>query len=635
MGNHYLDLMRKPKKLRIFSESDTLDMYCEYLLNDQSKNINYANMLNLQEYINMMDPSVFNNSDSKMAKYQFIKYYLEAKLTKGITSRKLATRYAMDAIEPRLRKTAQREVFDNLSPENLKSHDIQFINNMVYAKLNLQFLHSYKLSLAKLIEDLDGDSLNSEVDMDECIELIQSLLSELTTAKRRSKQENRFNLSDKALFDSVITEACDRLLSDSNFLTTGFQGLDLLLNGGLENARIYNFIGATGGFKSGLLLNLMKTIKKNNRGRPHKDASKRPTILFVSQENNLWETIERIFSIFGKPDRIKNHTPKEIIQILKDGGFCLVDDELDIDIEFRYYGNADIGVPDLKGICDELDNQGREVICIIQDYIERLKPPNLSAERRIQLFDISNQMHDLAQELDIPIITGSQFNKNGVATIEQMQISGKSDIGKNVGTNDISESFGMLKNFDVNIGIVIEFDSHEQRFYLSFRKLKLRGADGALDFFLQPFVGERSKIQLVEDGPLNHAVYRISLHDEAQASMVETAERLERDSRRFGAMEIPVGEPTEDFDTAYSKQISSIVHDTEEAEKKYIAVPDEEDERNRGADGWIAIHAPIELSREGLGNMYHDIYETAKKRMAKVGEDDLGDSLRSFGCHSE
>lgn len=70
-----------------------------------------------------------------------------------------------------------------------------------------------------------------------------------------------------------------------------------MLNGGFEDARLYNFIGATGGFKSGLLLNLMKQIKLYNKGRSHKDPTKRPTILFLSQENNIWETFLRIYGI--------------------------------------------------------------------------------------------------------------------------------------------------------------------------------------------------------------------------------------------------------------------------------------------------------------------------------------------------
>ena len=610
---HYLDLISHVDKLPIYTDIETLDLYCSYLLSsNNNKSINYANLMNLKEYVDSMDDKVFQSNDSKMARHQFIRYYLEAKLDKGLTSHKLALRYAMNHVEPRLKKTVQREILDN-HDEPLEKKDIQFINNSIFAKLNVNFLHKYKPGIARMIEDLDSDELYEDEKLDDCIELIQSLLSEMTKAKRRSKQENRFNLSDPELFNSVMNEACDRLLSDAQFLTSGFQGLDLLLNGGFENARIYNFIGATGGFKSGLLLNLMKTIKKNNRNRPHKDPNKRPTILFISQENNLWETIERIFSIFGRPARIRDFEASKIMEILREGGFCVSDDKLDIDIEFRYYGNADIGVPDLKGIYEELDNQGREVICIIQDYIERLKPPVLQAERRIQLFDISNQLHDLAQELDIPIITGSQFNKNGVATIEAMQVNGKADIGKNVGTNDISESFGMLKNFDVNIGIVIEYDSMEERYYLSFRKLKLRGADGQIDYFLQPFVEKRSKIQLMEDGNAEHPVYRISLRDEIPAQMQRTSENIDKSVRQRGTLDLELNESSEE---AFENQnILSELEKMAEDEVRSEAAQNEEkkeidrtkyectelDNKYRDEDGFIDLkYTKGSLSKEAV-----------------------------------
>ena len=336
MATHYLDLISKVKKLPIYIDVDTLDTYCEYVLNDNdNKHINYANLLNLQEYIEALDINTIKSNDAKYARYQFVKYYLDGRLNNGLTSRKLAIKHIMDNVDKRLRPIIQREIIDGIEPGQLNTHDIQFINASVYAKLNVMFLHKYKIGLGKIVEDLDSDSIETDEDMDYCIEYIQTLLSDMTKAKRRSKQENRFNLTDPILFNSVMSEACDRLLSDSQFLTSGFKGLDLLLDGGFENARIYNFIGATGGFKSGLLLNLMKTIKKNNKRRARKDPTKRATILFISQENNIWETINRIFSIFGKPDRIRNHEPAEIMQILKEGGFCVVEDEDDIDIEFR------------------------------------------------------------------------------------------------------------------------------------------------------------------------------------------------------------------------------------------------------------------------------------------------------------
>lgn len=536
MSANYLTMLTKMDKLPIHTDMDTLNIYCEYLLNDSSKYINHANLTNLYDYINRMDTKLMYGNDAKMARYEFVRLYLEARVDKGITNRKMVLRYVLDNVENKYAKIIQREIIDSIDQDTLKKRDIEFISDMIFAQLNVIFLHSYKKPLSRLIEDLEtGEFGKNPIDCNNAIQLFQSLLTKLTTAQRRSKQDNRFNLTDSRHFTAIMNEFIERALSDNNFWPTGMQGLNNMLGGGVEDARIYNFIGATGGFKSGLMLNLMKQIKLCNRGHAHKDPGKRPTILFLSQENNIWETILRIFAIFGTTRNIKEFkdNPNRIMEILAEGGFRLVNDELDIDIEFRYYGNMDIGVPDIRGIIEELDNQDREVIGIIQDYIERLRPPMLTVDRRSQLEDVSNQLHDLAIELDLWIITGSQFNREGVGTIEEARAAGRQDIGKRVGSRNVSESFGMLKNFDVNIAIIVEYDAKEERFWLAFRRFKFRGDDtDRLDYFCQPFVGRNSKIQLEMDYDSDTPVYRKSMIEDITANMIDEATNVAEHTRR-------------------------------------------------------------------------------------------------------
>ena len=461
------------------------------------------------------------------------------------------------------------------------------------------FMHEYNDAMMKLLSDLKNNEFGREAeDCDNAIRLFQGLLNELTKAQRKSKQENRFNLTDEDHFNAIMLEGAERALSTSHYLQTGWQGMNKMLNGGFEDARLYNFIGATGGFKSGLLLNLMKQIKLYNKGRSHKDPTKRPTILFLSQENNIWETFLRIYGIFGGTD-IKSHKPKEIIQIMKKGGFSVVQDDQDIDIEFRYYGNMDISVPDIKGIVEELDNSGKEVICVIQDYIERLRPPMMSAEKRNALADISNQMHDLAIELDIPIITASQFNREGVAIIEEQREKGNTDIGRKVGTGNISESFGMLKNFDVNIAIVVEYDSSEERYYLSFRRLKFRGdTTTSIDYFLQPFAGKNTQIQLMDDistGPL----YRLSLMDEIGAQIKDDSESIATITQRNVGFLAPM---SDDPDENMAQEFIGVMFDDIDRS----GVPQEVYQRDE--DGFIMLiprnHGTKELNLEALGNVH-------------------------------
>lgn len=527
MSTNYIQMVEKLDKLPIFTDNDTLDMYCEYLLNDGNRAINFANLSNLKEYVDMFNGETFNGVDTKVARFEFIKYYLEARLTHGVMKRDLCINYVKKNVSEAHWKVISSEIIDSIAPDCLSSKDIAFINDMVFAQLNVIFMHRYKVGLTQLIEDINSNEFGkSPESCRNAIQFMQKILTDLTKAQRRSRQDNRFNLSDANHFRTVMLEACERILSNAQFWSTGIQGLDKMLNGGLEDARCYNFIGSTGGFKSGVLLNIMKGVKLFNKGHGHKFPNKRPTILFLSQENNIWETIERIFGIFGNATSIRNYSIDEIMEILRRGGFGVVTDEQDIDIEFRYYGNMDIGVPDIQGIVEELDAENREVVVIIQDYIERLRPPVHNVDRRIQLNDISNQLHDAAVLLDVPIVTASQFNRNGAETIEVMRAADKVDIGKNVGMKDISESYGMLKNFDANIGIVVEYDKVDERFYLSFRSLKYRGDDSnSIAYFLQPFVGKNSKIQLVTDHDEEEPMYRTSLVD----GMYEAADQHSKD----------------------------------------------------------------------------------------------------------
>ena len=262
MSANYLKLLTATDKLPVPTDMETLDIYCEYLLNDASKYINYANLTNLKDYISRMDPKVFMTNDAKMARYEFVKYYLEARISRGVVSRKMCLRYVSENVDHKYWKIIQREVLNSIDPDTLKKKDIEFINDMIFAQLNVLFLHAYKAPIIRLIEDLETNEFGKvPEDCTNAIQLFQSLLNELTKALRRSKQDNRFNLTDATHFNAIMTEAWNRLLSESQYWQTGMQGLNNMLGGGFENGRVYNFIGATGGFKSGLLLNLMKMVK--------------------------------------------------------------------------------------------------------------------------------------------------------------------------------------------------------------------------------------------------------------------------------------------------------------------------------------------------------------------------------------
>ena len=262
MSVDYVKMLKRKDKLIIHADLDTLDLYCEYLLNYENRTINYSNLSNVKDYFARVSEDSFKQNEAKMARYLFITYFLEARLDKGVVSPKLCIQYVYDHAAKKYAAIIKRDIIEGIEHNHMGKKDIEFMNSMVYSQLNMIFMHEYNDAMMKLLGDLKNNEFGREAeDCDNAIRLFQGLLNELTKAQRKSKQENRFNLTDEDHFNAIMLEGAERALSTSHYLQTGWQGMTKMLNGGFEDARLYNFIGATGGFKSGLLLNLMKQIK--------------------------------------------------------------------------------------------------------------------------------------------------------------------------------------------------------------------------------------------------------------------------------------------------------------------------------------------------------------------------------------
>jgi hypothetical protein len=569
---NYLDMIRDADKYQIYTDIETLDMYIVLLLNDESKHVNHTHLLNLYQLINTMNTAVFEDGGirniAKYARYYFIKYYLEAKVDNGVTKRKLCVKHALERAGREGKdypNVIRKEVLPFIDEDDLDKKDIQFINNIIFTNLNFSSIMKYRDGMTSIFNDVASGDLEDKDKVDSIAPFFQKIVSELTDIRRRSTQCNSFNLSDEGLYNAIIKETVKKIKSKENLLLTGFHGLNIMLNGGVENGRLYNVIGGTGGGKSVVLQNLLKGIKLANKGKVKRSPGKRSTILFVSQENLMFEFIQRSFNIFTTVESMKGFTEKQIFDLFKTGGFTLCVDDDDIDIEFRYYGNEDIGVSDVRSIIEELDNGGREVIGVIHDYIERVKPPNRKAERRIQLFDIANEMKKVAHDFDIWYITASQFTRNAMENIQTAD--GSIDIKKlhSLGAHSISESFGMMKNIDVNIIAVPVLDLNTSKFYMYFRKIKFRGEDNSgLNHIFQPYMSINSKIQLEMDNFSNKPVYKLDLN----VDNMETVNDIELGKSPVARKRIKVDETSKEVEATKVSNIMERFKAATEAKPK-------------------------------------------------------------------
>ena len=120
-------------------------------------------------------------------------------------------------------------------------------------------------------------------------------------------------------------------------------------------------------------------------------------------ENDIDETVERIFNMKVTSDDIRNYTPKQVIKKLKEEGEMTLSDKNPIDIIIKYYPNRSIDTNDLYGIIKDLYDDGTEVIALILDYLKRIRPAEKAPSEKEELKNITNELKTLAKKLDIPV----------------------------------------------------------------------------------------------------------------------------------------------------------------------------------------------------------------------------------------
>jgi hypothetical protein len=329
----------------------------------------------------------------------------------------------------------------------------------------------------------------------------------------------------------VVEDVVKEVIDPSTVLMTGLQTLNLMLSPGYMPGRLYMYLGVTGGWKSAMLLSTCNWIRKYNKVKPEIEG-RRPTILYISNENTIAESIIRLFNMTVSNEDISNFEPSEVVQKLKDiGGFTLKT-EYDIDLVMQYYGNMEISTSDLYGIIEDLEDDNREVICFVLDYIKRIRPAQRAQDERQQLAYASNELKDLAVRKKIPVITAQQINRAGNMTIDAALESGKEDLARFLGRGNIAQSWDMLENCDWAAILNVEIERSTGIRYLTIKEIKKRYKSlTEVTYMNQPFK-EGSTIQLVEDFGKEKSAAKISLASEFVAVNPSQDRRGEKNAKK-------------------------------------------------------------------------------------------------------
>ena len=322
--------------------------------------------------------------------------------------------------------------------------------------------------------------------------------------------DETFTLKDE-LFESVVTDAVQKLRDKMKILRTGITRLNTFLAPGYLAKRLYMYLAFPGGGKSQILLKSALDIKRYNKVQP-KNPENNPAVLYITMENSIEETIERIFNMTVSSEDIRNYTPKQVIKKLREGGALRLTDEDNINIIIKYYPNKSIDTSDLYRIISDLEDDGDEVIALILDYVKRIRPTDKAKDEKEELKNITNELKNLATYYDIPVITAQQLNRTSASVVDAAIQNKKEDVAKLIGRDGVASAWEIIENSDFVCILNQEIKTDTNQLYMTFKLLKrrYRSTDEdeslrRLDYFNHPYeIG--NDIRLIDDINLNKPV---------------------------------------------------------------------------------------------------------------------------------
>ena len=261
-------------------------------------------------------------------------------------------------------------------------------------------------------------------------------------------------------------------------------------------------------WKSGFLLNSAIWAKKYNNLKA-KDPTKKPIALYITLENSVEETLVRVCAhCEGNDFKMADQTTNGLAKILSMYGIYTPNDSSDLGLEMLYKPNKSITVADIGVIMDDYEKQGKEVVFLAVDYLKRLRPSVITKDLRIDLGSIADELHVLAVERDIPIVTAMQLNRSAISELDAADsFEKKLQAFNKIGASSVGESIDIPQNVDLTFTMVRTVDAKTNEItgevesidkYLNFRIVAARYNTGDIDGFVHRFK-EGNDMRLDED----------------------------------------------------------------------------------------------------------------------------------------
>ena len=470
--------------LRLEKNDITLDTYilemmCKMLVTD-NKTVRRGQLINLKNFINAIDPSVYMNDPNKLKFVSFIKKGLEARLDFNLTDPYLVMKHINGGI-------LDDSIVDIQNFNGLSGEDINWLNSAISESLKYAFVYNAVDQLIDIGTRFKTNAYGSKASIVNEFELaINHAQNQFRKSRNESHTEVMFSLMDGA-FEDCVCDTYNQLASPRRKLVTGMQGMNELLGGGFECGRCYVFFGLPGEGKSTTMLNLLYQIKKYNVDYKCKDPTKVPCIVLLTMENTVTESVERLFGIStGRNNSMVDFDVRDVLKIMREDGGLFINKNSPINIVIKFVPTNSVDTSYLYTFTEDLEDMGFEVIAFFQDYIGRIRSTERFQDTRLEYGAVVDEFKTFAEIKDIPIITASQLNRDASKHIDEGRKNNKADLVRFLGRSNISESMLILNNIDAGYVIAPEVTQDGDR-YLGVQRIKIRYKAGDMEYVYLPY----------------------------------------------------------------------------------------------------------------------------------------------------
>lgn len=502
----------KMKKINLRLDRIVLDNIIAFLYKDSVLRTRKT-LKSIEKLFNMMNLSIYDETPILKSRIWVIKKSLEAKLVQGFENDDMIKQYCLDAIDC---DEITSSIINNIENMKITHDESKYLIRMIDDRVEYGYAINLKEVVERMFAKMDTEDYRSYKLVSDDLYNIASSLINIKRNTNSLDSDQTFSLNEE-VFENIVTESVMKLKDRNKIFLTGIKRLNTLLAPGYMSKKLYCYLAFPGGGKSQVLLKAAKDIKRYNKHIKAKDPNKNPAILLITMENDIQETIERIFNMYGNSDDIRNYTPKQVIKYLREHGELTLTDDNNIDIIIKYYANRSIDTNDLYGIIKDLDDAGSEVITLILDYVKRIRPAERAMTEKEELKNITNELKTLSKVLDIAVITAQQLNRSASSVVEAAMQAKKEDVTKLIGKEGVAGAWEIIENCDWVCVINQEVKSDTNELYLTFKLLKRRYRSSEdsdkmrrLDYFNHPYDPENS-IMLLDDFDLPQPLSLFSL----------------------------------------------------------------------------------------------------------------------------